>query len=107
MVWQIKNQENAAVIELQLDARYSIVVINPICLPLGESEEVAWKKCRSLYDACDAVIFCDYWNKSKGCRLEYKWAKADGKPIYRYHDGELFEFGEYQEYIDGVLDPRD
>jgi hypothetical protein len=51
-----KNQTTAKYIELVLKSIHGISVINPIILPLGESNDEAMKKCRLLYEACDAII---------------------------------------------------
>jgi len=101
------NQHAAQLIESELKLKYGMSVINPIILPLGGDNETAMGKCRILYEACDAVIFCDNWNKSSGCRAEHKWTVEDQKPKYRYRNGELLEMNDYQEYLDSVLDPRD
>ena len=101
------NRDNAILIECNLCNENNLSVINPVGLPLGFDNEFAMKKCRSLYDACDAVIFCDNWNKSQGCMTEHKWTVEDGKPKYRYRNGELIVMNDYQEYLDSVLDPRD
>ena len=102
-----KNRENAINIECFLTNDLDIIVINPIAMPLGTDNDVAMGKCRHLYNACDSIIFCDDWDKSVGCREEYKWAVEDNKPKYRYRDGKLLEMDAYQEYLDSVLDPRD
>ena len=82
-----ENRNSAAEIEEDLVNRLGVSVINPICLPLGDNDEIAMAKCRHLYNACDAVIFCENWEKSKGCSEEHAWAMADGKPCYRYSAG--------------------
>lgn len=35
---------------------------------------------------CDAVLFLNGWEKSRGCRLEYAAATIYGKMIYKYND---------------------
>ena len=104
---QVVNRYDAASIEIELMSEHNIYLVNPITMPLGDENIIAMKKCRSLYDACDAVIFCDNWNKSQGCMTEHKWTVEDGKPKYRYRNGELIVMNDYQEYLDSVLDPRD
>lgn len=68
------------------------MTVNPICILRVQTEEEAMEKCKHLYNACDAVIFCDGWDKSKGCNVEFQWARRDGKPIYFYYKGELREY---------------
>jgi hypothetical protein len=88
------NRTRAAQMEKILSALYGIKVINPIILPLGDTNDMAMKKCRHLYNACDAVILCEYWDKSTGCKEEYQWATEDNKPVYIItHDYKLKRFG--------------
>lgn len=78
-----KNRVKALIIGMALNELHSLSIINPIvALPVGLDDEEAMKKCRHLYNACDALILCDGWEKSKGCNEEYWWAVADKKPIY-------------------------
>jgi hypothetical protein len=92
-----KNLQDAKRIELALKGEYDLdpgVILNTIfevwCLRVTE-EEQAWKLCRAYYEICDAVILCNNWWKSKGCRKEVRWALADGKPIYLViSNGEVF-----------------
>lgn len=102
-----QNREDAVTIECDLVNDHDLCIISPVSLPLGTDNDVAMAKCRHLYDACDAVIFCDDWEKSVGCRTEHGWAIEDKKPRYRYRNGEFFEMDDYQEYLDSIFDPRD
>jgi hypothetical protein len=86
---KLENLHRAVFIEKQLLKEVGIFVINPIKLPLGDSNDTAMEKCRHLYDACDAVIFCEGWDKSRGCKEEYEWAVKDKKPIYFYEKDAL------------------
>jgi hypothetical protein len=77
------NQDSAYYIEIQLVQRHEISMINPILLPLSANSDIKeMEKCRYLYQACDAVIFCPDWDKSAGCTEEHKWAIQDSKPRY-------------------------
>jgi hypothetical protein len=57
-------------------------IINPIVVMPILNDEAAMAKCRHLYNACDAIILCEDWKKSRGCSEEYWWAVSDNKPIY-------------------------
>lgn len=81
-----ENQEKAADIEMRLREKYGIKVINPILLPLGPDSDKAMKQCKYLHDACDETIFCDDWDKSKGCKEEFTWCNDLNR---RYHLTEL------------------
>lgn len=88
------NKARAHQMEVLLGAAYGIKVINPIVLPLSDVNDIAMQKCRHLYNACDAVIFCIDWEKSAGCSEEYKWASEDKKPVFRVtKDYRLESFG--------------
>lgn len=39
------------------------------------------KHCLELLSRCDEIWFCDGWQDSKGCMMEYAFAKAKGIPI--------------------------
>ncbi len=83
----IQNQLSAAGIQMELSLKYGIHMINSIVLlPFGMTDELAMKKCRDLYNACDAIIFCLGWEQSIGCREEHKWAINDRKSIYILND---------------------
>ena len=85
----IENQEKAREIERILHELFGIQVINPILLPLGNDNETAMSKCRHLYNACDAIIFCPGWDKSRGCAEEFKWARQDRKPMFLFNDRQV------------------
>jgi hypothetical protein len=77
-----KNIISAKVIELSMLIHQDIKLVNPISImPILDDEE-AMEKCKHLYNACDAIILCENWQKSKGCMEEYRWALKDRKPIY-------------------------
>lgn len=83
----VVNKQSAKHIELVLQSLHGISIVNPIVLiPDGETYQTAMKRCRSLYDACDAIILCPGWDKSKGCTEEYQWAINDRKSIYILND---------------------
>jgi hypothetical protein len=89
-----ENQGSAFRIEFQLMNKYEIYVINPILLPLGPGNDRAMEQCRHLYNACDAIILCPDWDKSKGCKEEAYWAYQDNKPRYYVDkDGNRLEGG--------------
>ena len=77
-----ENQEKAADIEMRLREKYGIKVINPILLPLNLDLDKAMKQCRHLHDACDETIFCDDWDKSKGCKEEFAWCNDLNRHYY-------------------------
>jgi hypothetical protein len=78
-----KNRVKALIIGMALNELHNLSIVNPIVtLPTGLDDGEAMRKCRHLYNACDALILCKDWEKSKGCNEEYWWAVADKKPIY-------------------------
>lgn len=80
-----ENKKMAAMIQELLVAIYEIDIVNPILMiPEGMDDTAAMEKCRHLYNACDAVILCPDWNKSKGCITEERWAQEDMKPTYAF-----------------------
>lgn len=61
-------------------------IINPalICsnMPEGTTHDEYMKICLCLIDMCDVVCFMDGWTKSKGCQLEFQYAKSKGKRLW-------------------------
>jgi hypothetical protein len=48
-------------------------------------------KCKTLLEACDAIIMCPHWEKSSGCTIERDWAVQAGKRIYYFYKGVIEE----------------
>ncbi|HYE10545.1 MAG TPA: DUF4406 domain-containing protein [Patescibacteria group bacterium] len=80
------NRYSAEILERCLNDMYKITTINPIVIiPVDTEDSIAMKICKKIYSACDAIILCLNWDKSKGCMEEYQWALQDNKPIYILH----------------------
>ncbi|HBT65927.1 MAG TPA: hypothetical protein DEB10_14805 [Ruminococcaceae bacterium] len=45
--------------------------------------------CLEMLSRCDALWLCDGWQESKGCCMEYAFAKAKGIPIIEVADDSL------------------
>lgn len=52
----------------------------PECMPVDE----AMARCMSLLAACDAIVMCGDWKKSKGCQSELGQAKNWGLEVLHY-----------------------
>jgi len=88
-----RNKVNSVMIDTALTHFNKLSVINPIGFLPKLSDEEAMKKCRAIYNACDAIILCEGWEQSKGCNTEYGWAIEDGKPIYQAKNcGGMFKY---------------
>lgn len=75
------------------------IVINPISLIDTDDEKFAMKKCREIYEKCTDIILCLGWDQSTGCKIEYRWAIEDGKPIHIYSkEGLLISFLTLEHY---------
>lgn len=77
-----QNISTAKVIAFALDLTLGIKIVNPIVILPSLTDAEAMEKCKHLYNACDVLILCEGWEWSMGCIEEYRWALADGKPIY-------------------------
>lgn len=54
-----------------------IKIVRPLTLiPEFLPEDEAMARCMSLLAACDAIIMCGDWEKSKGCKSELGQAKT-------------------------------
>jgi hypothetical protein len=77
------NRYSAKILEKCIIDMYEITTINPIVIiPVGTEDSIAMRICRKIYNACDAIILCPNWDKSRGCTEEYQWAIQDNKPVY-------------------------
>lgn len=69
-----------------LDRTPDMVPISPIHALGWLYNDVPYDKgmewCYRLLDGCDCIIMCPGWQDSKGCRLEYEYAKKHNIPIY-------------------------
>lgn len=64
-------------------------VMNPAILPDGFTHEEYLHVCYSMIDVCDAVLFLDGWEKSRGARMEHEYADKTGKLLMYMTDKEL------------------
>jgi hypothetical protein len=75
------NRINAARIETQL-TKMGLFTINPLTtIPPNTPEPEAMEKCDCLLMACDGIILCQNWEKSKGCQHERSFAEKLGLEI--------------------------
>lgn len=52
-----------------------IKLVRPLTIiPKDMDYDIAMNRCYKLLDACDVILLCDGWDKSKGCLLEYEYA---------------------------------
>lgn len=56
-------------------------VMNPAVFPAGFEHEEYMKICYSMIDVCDAVLFLNNWQDSKGAKMEHKYAVENSKWI--------------------------
>jgi hypothetical protein len=69
------NRSKARLVELRLD-NMGIYIINPLSIiPPNTPEPIATEKCDCLLMACDGIIMCKNWRKSKGCLHERSFAE--------------------------------
>ena len=60
----------------------NVYYISPISIiPPNTPESIAMEKCDCLLMACDGVVLCQNWEKSKGCRHERMFAEKLGLEI--------------------------
>lgn len=48
--------------------------------------EIGMEHCFAALERCDALLLCDGWEKSRGCKMEYAHAQASGIPIYTMNE---------------------
>lgn len=62
-----------------------IKLVRPLTvIPEYLPEDEAMARCMSLLAACDAIIMCGDWEKSKGCKSELGQAKNWGLEVLYY-----------------------
>lgn len=83
-----QNIEDAEKIAVELAKKYpDTLFINPIATMkhngiAGREYKAIINDCLELLGHCQAVIFCEGWQNSKGCMTEYGYAKGMGVFIY-------------------------
>jgi hypothetical protein len=81
------NRSLAHIAGRKLD-RMGIHYINPLLtIPPNTPEPVATEKCGCLLMACDGIILCENWRKSKGCLHERIFAEKLGLEILEIEEG--------------------
>lgn len=68
------NRSNALKYEVELCNEMDTIVINPLSLPMPDDHDKAMDKCLKLLSACDGIIMCPGWEKSRGCCIELDFA---------------------------------
>ncbi len=85
-----KNREETRRIASDLAKEFpNILFINPLDAMQHTIElpyDVVLKQCIELLDRCDAILMTGDWKTSKGCVVEYNWAKEHKMPIYERGD---------------------
>lgn len=51
-----------------------------------EPYEIGINRCLEIEARCDAMILCDGYENSVGCRAEVRFAEKNNIPIVRYHE---------------------
>ena len=57
------------------------VVLNPAILPDGLDQHEYLTICFAMIEVCDCVYFLDNWKDSYGAKLEYDYARFEGKEM--------------------------
>lgn len=72
--------------ERELEAR-GYKVINPAKMDEVMPDDTTWEEYMEVSGAllsfADGIYMLEGWEKSKGARMEYEWAKEQGKNIYQ------------------------
>lgn len=89
----LNNTYISSVIGTELSTK-GIVVLNPLIIfPfITKDEKRAIKKCKLLFNVCDALILTGEWEKSIGCLREIRWSQKQKKPIYIFRDHKFYNF---------------
>lgn len=69
--------------------RQGHLVLNPAILPDGFLHSEYIHVCKAMIDVCDAVLFLDGWEDSKGARIEREHAEKTSKILMTISDREL------------------
>ena len=86
-----ENREKAAALarmyrEIWRHEGKNFELINPLEIfenvPTSVSDEVVLNAAIELLKGCDAVIFCDGWEKSHGCCMEHNEAYIANKDVF-------------------------
>jgi hypothetical protein len=87
---ETENFRDAAIIESRLRNRYSFLdIINPLKLfnhltgAIPEDEILT--SCMHVILTCDAVVQCDGWENSCGCRAEAAFSRVSKIPLISIH----------------------
>ncbi|ADL53234.1 DUF4406 domain-containing protein [Clostridium cellulovorans] len=91
-------KENFAEVEEKL-IKEGHLVMNPAILPEGFPWEAYMPICYAMIDACDTVCMLGNWIDSKGARMEYVYAKKQGKVL-------MFEVEDTNEITDVHIEEK-
>ena len=76
----IENRIDEDILAVELKIKYlGIHLMRPLQLiPSDWGHKKAMVRCFTMIEACDAVIFADGWEESKGCRMEHDFCVKCG-----------------------------
>lgn len=55
----------------------------------GRTNDFWYQYDLKILNKCDGIVLADGWKNSKGCNLEYQYAKKHDKIIYEYKNKQL------------------
>ena len=89
----IRSRVETARSECSLLTIWGHVVINPLALSEGMEANLSerqWLRADlRLVRACEGVVVSSNWQKSRGCRVEVRYARLLGMPVYTIGKSQL------------------